>query len=106
MKKVFLDDLPIWEDGVHKGKINWTESIGYKVKFVYENLEGEFHIVNYKAKGQYLFIKYLDENSFKTNTSNFMYCKLDEFLGEVTNKFKIEIGTIWVFNIHGGVAYL
>ena len=34
MKKVFLDNLPKWESGKYKGRINWKESIGHKVKFI------------------------------------------------------------------------
>ena len=58
MRKVFLDDLP------KIGKyINWKESVGYKVKFIYDYIEGEVEIVDYyiNDKGKiYLIIKYKD----------------------------------------------
>ena len=40
MRKVFLDELPRGGKCVNKNSINWKESIGYKVKFVYDNIEG------------------------------------------------------------------
>ena len=42
MKKVFLDDLP------RKGKIiNWKECTGYKVKFIYDKINGYVEILKY-----------------------------------------------------------
>lgn len=53
MRKVFLENLPRWEKGEGKGKIgtiNWSKSIGSKVRFVYEDIEGEVEIVGYDGK--------------------------------------------------------
>ena len=53
MKKVFLDNLPI-----KKGKgryIDWKNSVGYKVDFVYEDIKGELKIIDYN--GMYLTIE-------------------------------------------------
>ena len=42
MKKVFLDDLP------KRGKlVDWKNSVGHKVKFIYEKIEDEIEIINY-----------------------------------------------------------
>ena len=61
MKKVFLDDLPQkYGFGANKDKlcISWKESIGHKVKFIYDNIEDKIEIVNYIKKGQKLSIRY------------------------------------------------
>ena len=39
-RKVFIDELPTWESGTNKGKANWLMCIGYKVKFIYDDIEG------------------------------------------------------------------
>ena len=91
MEKVFLDELPRY-NGKNK-YINWKASIGYFVKFIYSDIKGEVEILDYKFKGQYLYIKYLDKKPFKISTSNFQQCKLSKLLGIITNEFRIEIGT-------------
>ena len=92
MKKVFLDELPRGGKCVNKNSINWKESIGYKVKFVYYNIEGEIEIVDYVSKGQKLTIKYKDKTK-PIKTNDFLRCKLGNILGVMTNDFKVEIGT-------------
>jgi DNA-binding MarR family transcriptional regulator len=91
LKHVLTDNLPRWENGKNKGKINWKLSIGYTVKFVYKNIEGELIIVNYDNK--YLHIKYLDRPIYKITAGHFINCKLGKLIGKYTNEFKIEIGT-------------
>ena len=40
MRKMFLEDLP------KKNKnINWKLSVGHKVKFIYEDIEGSLKII-------------------------------------------------------------
>lgn len=93
IRKVFLDDLPRWgkQGKGNEGTINWKESIGRRVKFVCDNVEGEVEIVNYE--GKYLWIKYLDKEPFKIGRGNFQKCCLGKLLGIITGEFKIEIGT-------------
>lgn len=53
MRKVFLDDLPKkYGFGANKDKlvIDWKKSIGYKVKFIYNDIEDEFEIIGYDHK--------------------------------------------------------
>ena len=68
VRKVFLDGLPKWESGSCKGKINWIESVGYFVKFIYDNIEGEIKILNYDKSKQKIEIIYKDKVS-KIHTS-------------------------------------
>ena len=93
MKKVFLDDLLRYKEGKYKGKINWKKCIGYKVKFIYDDIEGEVEINNYNSNKQQLEIKYNDIY-FKLHTSSFSNCKLGELLGRNTKKYKYNIGDI------------
>jgi len=89
MKKVFLDNLPI-----KKGKgryIDWKNSVGYKVDFVYEDIKGELKIIDYN--GMYLTIE-KNNNFFKIKTDNFSRCKLGNVLGVKTSEYKYKIGDI------------
>ena len=98
MRKVFLDELPRKEGvGVNKGKmvIDWQNSIGYKVSFVYDDIEGEIVIVNYKKKENKLTIKYKDDTFFDIKTGVFLRCSLGKMLGRHTNEFKVRIGEIF-----------
>lgn len=55
MKKVFLDGLP------RRGKlIDWKNSVGHTVPFIYDELEGEVYIEGYHNRK--LDIRYLDYN--------------------------------------------
>lgn len=92
MRKVFLDDLPKWGDGV---RINWSKSVGYKFKFVYDDIEGEIEILDYISKGQCLTVKYLGREPFKTTTSNIISGHLSAVLGKYTGKFKSEVGQVF-----------
>ena len=92
MNKVFLDNLPRYEQSNQKGRINWSNSIGHKVKFIYNNIEGYVTIKEYNKQTHCLWIQYLSNSIYKTRTSNFIYCQLGELLGIYSNEFKYELG--------------
>lgn len=85
-REIFLENLPKNK----KEKVIWKESIGYKVHFIYDDIEDYLEIVDYKS-GE-LTIKYKDK-IIDISNSNFIECKLGKILGRVTKDFKIEIGT-------------
>lgn len=90
MRKVYLDDLPI----IGKSdRINWNESVGHKVKFIYDDIEGEIEILAYD--GKYLTIKYLDRKPFCIYAGNFKKCALGGLVGVYTNEFKCDIGQVF-----------
>lgn len=53
MRKVFLDDLP-----KKCGGINWSNSIGCKVKFIYDDIDGEIQILDYDKEKQKIKVLY------------------------------------------------
>lgn len=90
MKKVFLDDLPRKNNG--KGKnIDWKNSVGYKVHFIYEDIDDYIEILDYiDCK---LNIKY-NNKELKINTSNFIKVNIGKILNNknkkyTTNKHKV-----------------
>ena len=96
IRKVFLDDLPKKEGiGYNKNKliIDWALSIGYKVKFIYGDIESEVEIIDYKDT--YLYIKYLDKPIFKIFIGNFIKSKLGNLLNKKTKDFIYKNGTVF-----------
>ena len=94
MRKVFLDELPKkYGKGSNNKKecVDWKNSIGYKVKFVYDDIEGEIEITDYISKGQKLTIKY-NERTYGIGTSCFLKCALGGALGIISKDFKYNIG--------------
>lgn len=94
MRKVFLDDLPR-RNGNNGVNINWLKSIGYKIKFIYDDIESEFEIVGYiNDKNPRLKLK-LNNRLHEINISSIFQGKLGGILHKKTSEFKIEIGTIF-----------
>lgn len=94
-RKIFLDHLPRGNGyGVNKNQINWKESIGYTINFIYDNINGSLKIIDYIRENNksYLIIKY-DNVEFKIHTNDFKSCGLGKILKKYTKDFKIEIGT-------------
>ena len=87
-KWIDLSELP------RRGKfIDWENSIGYKCKFKYDDVEGEIEIIDYKrCKYSKLIIKYLDYDLSEITVSEFNKCNFGKLLKKITNEFKIEIG--------------
>lgn len=97
VRKVFLDDLPRWESGRFRGKINWKECIGSEVSFVYDGIDGKFEIVNYEKEKRLLFMNYKQEK-IKISIGNLMDCRLGGILNVHTRDFKINIGELFKDN--------
>lgn len=82
MKKVDLTTLPTKEGyGRNKGEkvIDWTKSIGKKVPFIYNSLQGEILIVD--KKNTKLIIEY-NNNQKTIGISDFKNCKIGRLVGE------------------------
>ena len=91
MRKCFLDDLPTKEGvGRNKGKltIDWENSIGYKVKFIYDDIEGYIIINNYTKPKKILLIQY-NNVEFNVTTNQVKKCQLGRVVGKYTNEFKL-----------------
>lgn len=88
--KIFLDDLP------HKGShIDWFNSIGYKVNFIYKDIKGELEIIDYirEVDTSYLKVKYKN-NITSIRCSSLKMCQLGKILGTYYGGFRIKIGEV------------
>jgi len=91
MKKVFTEKLPKYTEGQYANKINWKESIGHKVKFVYNHIEDEVEIIKYECP--YITILYKN-NTLRIATYSFLRCSLGVFIGEIRKEYFYNIGDI------------
>lgn len=96
-RKIFLENLPR-KYGIGSLKevqvIDWKESIGHRVEFIYEGIKGEVEIINYFPKTAHVSIRYLDKEPYKIKTDVFRYCGIGKLLGRHTKEFQIEIGQV------------
>ena len=92
MKEMFLDDLP---KKINKGKecIDWKNSAGYKVHFIYDDIEGSLKIIKYIIKNNhpYLEVEYNDK-TYICSSKSIIKCSLGKMLNKITKDFKVEIG--------------
>lgn len=100
MRKVFLDKLPRYTEGIHKDKINWMASINYNVKFIYEDIKGEVEIINCYKKGIYSYINI----KYKTRTlslyvGSFQKCAIGKLFPEQLDKLLKTLKTQYKYNI-------
>ncbi|NFH00786.1 hypothetical protein FC831_10750 [Clostridium botulinum] len=93
IRKVFLDELPKWTYGANKGKINWKESVGYKVHFIYDNIDGYIELIDYDKIGSYIKIKYKNI-IYDIKSSGLINCVLGNVIGKHTKKFKYNINDV------------
>lgn len=98
MKQIFLDSLPT-KMGIGKQKdksvIDWKNSNGCIIPFIYDDIKGNIEIVDYDSKTQYLTVKYFDNDLFKIQTGNLVQCKLGKLLRQYGEDFKIELGKVF-----------
>lgn len=91
-KLINLDDLPK-KGGDHKysGKIDWIRSVGSKIKFIYEDIEDEIEVVDYKD--DYVTVQY-KEKIKKFKTINFTECKIGVLIGKIKISHLFTVGEI------------
>lgn len=89
MRECLLDELPKYKDGRYKNKVQWQNSNGCKIKFVYDSVQGEFIILNYNKKNQTIEIKY-NEEIYKLATSQILNCSLGGIVLEKLNNKEYE----------------
>src|SRR5574344_2140679 len=83
IRKVFLDDLPKKEGfGVNKDKtvVDWKKSVGYNIKFIYDDIQGIIKIVEYNTNTHKLTVAYKDYELVDICITLIYKCKLGSIL--------------------------
>lgn len=98
MRKVFLENLPIKKQG-KKNVIDWKNSVGYKVHFIYDDIEGDIEIIDYisgnrKNKSKIL-LRYKNKELY-IFPCHFRKSKIGSLLNKRTSDFKLEIGQNYI----------
>ena len=95
-RKVFLENLP---KKILMGRecVDWKNSIGYKVKFIYDDVESWIEIIDYITKVKKVVIKYKNKE-YKIYSNSILNCNLGHIVNKHTKDFKIEIGTTFKDN--------
>lgn len=90
MRKVFLDDLP--KRGTF---IDWKNCIGRKVKFIYDDVDGDLEIINYYLINNHPVIDAEYNNEISSiYLGSFKKCQLGYLLKKQTNQYKYNIGDV------------
>lgn len=93
MKKVFLENLPKNKNGT----ICWKDSVGYKIKFIYNDLEGEITILKYIYHPKMPEVQLKYKNNIEIiKTQSLKKCFIRKLIGyEETVNFKIPLQTVF-----------
>jgi hypothetical protein len=89
MLKVFYEDLP--KD--NHGRVSWLNSIGYKLNFIFEEIQGVIEILSYNKQNRKLKVKYNDVDCYIQTSSLLKHEITNIVLDNKISEFKIEIGT-------------
>lgn len=88
MRKVFLDYLP------KKGtmRINWAQSVGCKIPFVYDDIKGELLVKDYINNENIILYFKPNDKYLKISGGHIKECKIGVILGKIKKDFKYMTG--------------
>jgi hypothetical protein len=93
MKEIDTSELIRYDTGLYKGKINWENNIGKKLKFIYNEISGEIDIIDY-VKGNpqgTITVKY-KENILNMKTSMLTKCRIGNLIKYYNYDYIYNIG--------------
>lgn len=96
MRKIFLDDLPKRLNG----NTLWYKCIGKEIKFIYEEVEGKFLVLDYYKNGTNYTIKLkYKDNIIETYPSNLLNCNICKIIKyEKKHNYLYHIGDQFIDN--------
>ena len=89
MKRIFLEDLPHNKNGT----ISWKNSVGCKVRFEYDDINGVIEIIGYDNNKYNIVLKYKDRirDMF---VGSFKNCLIKELIGLIHFEYCYNVGDI------------
>jgi hypothetical protein len=95
-RKIFLENLPM-KYGIGSNKnvliVDWENSIGYEIKFIYDNIEDFIKTISYNKAKSIVKIEYKNEE-FDIASGNLKKCKLGVILNKFKKEYKYSVGDI------------
>lgn len=87
MRKIFLEDLP----KNNNNTVNWKSSVGCKVRFEYDNIQGVIDIVGYDNDRYYISLRYKDRER-DMFVGSFKKCAIQELIGIRRSEYLYKVG--------------
>lgn len=88
MRIVFLDCLPKTKKG-----IDWKNSVGYKVKFIYDGIEGDLEIIEFDSSNHHVILLY-QNNRHEIRSASLLHCQIAHIVGTINSGWVFEIGEV------------
>lgn len=107
MRKIYTDNLKRYEVGLYKGKIDWSNNIGVRLKFIYNEIEDEIEIVNYLKEIPQGIVTLKYKDNLQTMKSNMlMKCCIGKLIGYHNYDYLYDIGDILNTNFNSSLLIL
>jgi len=90
LREINKSELPLY---IWSGKqcIDWKNSIGKQIEFVYDDIEGKIEIINFCSNNRYITVKYNDSIHL-IGAHNLLSARLGTVVGKKTSAFKLGLG--------------
>lgn len=92
---IYIDELIKYDEGMHKGKINWGSNIDRYFRILYRNKEYCFCIKDYIKKENKVILELDGEILRPIFTGHLLECKIGGIIGIKSGDFKYEIGQVF-----------
>lgn len=89
MRKIFLEDLPKNKNNT----IRWKDSVGCKVRFEYDDINGIIEIIGYDNSKYHIIVKYADRIR-SMFVGSFKDCLIKELIGLMHSEYYYNVGDI------------
>lgn len=89
MRRLFLEDLPANKNGT----IKWKESVGYKVRFEYDDVSGEIEIIGYDNKKYYVKVRF-GNRVRDIHVGQFKKCMIGDLIGKRHSEYMYNVDDI------------
>lgn len=93
IKKVNTEVLPKLKSGGNKGKIDWINSVGCKIEFIYNDLTGYIEIIEYDKQKQRVLVKYKN-NMQNIKTGHLKKGAIGNLLGLINHQYFYNKGDV------------
>lgn len=93
-KKIINKEINLGVLPLKSNRIDWSNSVGYEINFLYDEVDGIIKIIKYDNSTKYLTVEWNGKNKM-IHISNFKDGKLGCIIGKKTIDFKIDIMTVF-----------